>query len=835
MNYWTTAKCRAGMTDVFLGHIAVVFFAVLGLASCGGNRPDPLPTNPPQFSARSWIAEQELDANPNLHVLRSQLLILGLKDAPAASGATSDEKSVHKIRYYLEESELFIARLNPADACLKEITIDNSQGERMATLNGESPSANVQLQPGRYLVTFYEPTPLPKECSVVFVQPKRPVTTSQLPRAIPVTAPLGKNILRLFSGYDPTQGLNFFLAQDLRGPSYQYEKNGAAKVTTSLRYVYYDWKSPCASDNCAAVIIPNDTGSLSFFSITFDSAVDKGWMLSTRDQVPFGCYIRYDTQDPAFGFVPGLAGVSSAGCYRQASGAQVATPFNYTFTQSAAHDFSFRLPGRFVSYANPGVGNSDGAVVGLYGGTFSQSSGAYALVGAERVPWGMEQDLTIPLHEVLRWYPNPNNSEADLPAEPQSGEVILYSGTKYTGQAIVVNSDTNYLGTSPVPIRSPMPIRSIRVPLDTTTIRFFNGVTIGANTEDTTDLGLAFNGDVSGRGAYQVNFQIFRASDYWVTKHCPACNLAEVDLSGMNLDNSDFAGANLTDANLKGASLKSADLHGALLMGANLNNANLGGASLCKAFLNASPYTSRSATLSGAYMANANLAYAQMTGAQMDHVSFHTSFGGNLCQPSDCTVASTSAGSCASAYRATMTGVDLSFSYLSGLDLSGATLQDTNFSNTFALGTNFTGASFSTSSSGVSAKFINAILFGALFDNTAVQGSTFKGALVDDPSQAPATGSRLATIYLSRDYTSFPGSQYAGSAVCPIVSIANITSLPLTDASAICPDGSNGPCQGTKWQSGKALSSLQDILLLFKAPASNLQPPAACGGVFGWW
>jgi serine/threonine protein kinase len=48
---------------------------------------------------------------------------------------------------------------------------------------------------------------------------------------------------------------------------------------------------------------------------------------------------------------------------------------------------------------------------------------------------------------------------------------------------------------------------------------------------------------------------------------CRGCNLARIDLRGMNLQSYDFSGANLT-----GADLRNADLRGASLRGANLTN-----------------------------------------------------------------------------------------------------------------------------------------------------------------------------------------------------------------------------------------------------------------------
>ncbi len=64
------------------------------------------------------------------------------------------------------------------------------------------------------------------------------------------------------------------------------------------------------------------------------------------------------------------------------------------------------------------------------------------------------------------------------------------------------------------------------------------------------------------------------------TKECPACDLTNANLAGVNLK-----GAKLMEANLAGANLKGADLTGAMLYFADLTGANLAGAKLTGAQL----------------------------------------------------------------------------------------------------------------------------------------------------------------------------------------------------------------------------------------------------------
>jgi len=102
-------------------------------------------------------------------------------------------------------------------------------------------------------------------------------------------------------------------------------------------------------------------------------------------------------------------------------------------------------------------------------------------------------------------------------------------------------------------------------------------------------------------------------------------SLAELNLSGCDLNEANLSGANLRGANLSGAflwraNLSGANLRGANLSGANLTLANLRGANLSGAFLwraNLSGANLSGANLSGAFLWRANLSWANLRGANL--------------------------------------------------------------------------------------------------------------------------------------------------------------------------------------------------------------------------
>jgi len=93
-----------------------------------------------------------------------------------------------------------------------------------------------------------------------------------------------------------------------------------------------------------------------------------------------------------------------------------------------------------------------------------------------------------------------------------------------------------------------------------------------------------------------------------MSKNCPGCNLANIDLHDADLAGANLAGANLTGSNLSKVNLKLANLKGATLVRTNLTGANLAGADLA------------GADLTGADLTGANLVRANLRGADLTRV-----------------------------------------------------------------------------------------------------------------------------------------------------------------------------------------------------------------------
>lgn len=285
-------------------------------------------------------------------------------------------------------------------------------------------------------------------------------------------------------------------------------------------------------------------------------------------------------------------------------------------------------------------------------------------------------------------------------------------------------------------------------------------------------------------------------------------NLTGVDLSSANLQGTNLTDAQLIDVNLSAAQLQQAILVSAQLNGANLNFANLEGANLCEAQLSKSPITTAATSLEGAYLKNVNLAHADLSGASMINVNFYSSIATDTCAPDNtCTIPTT----CASAVGATMNSTTFTGAYLNGVDMTNSTPQGAKFSGALLVGVNFTRANLSNdSNTGAVTDFSNAFLQGANFTNTTVTNTDFTSAYVDLTSANGAT----MVFLLSSEHTGFTDYWNAAETpVCVEFTYTAPTTVPATNSTNTCPDGTSGPCSSTQWQSPKI-------------PISQAQPPS---------
>ncbi len=125
---------------------------------------------------------------------------------------------------------------------------------------------------------------------------------------------------------------------------------------------------------------------------------------------------------------------------------------------------------------------------------------------------------------------------------------------------------------------------------------------------------------------------------------CPACEIAEKDLAGQNLDGANLAGARIDRVDLRGASCRGCNLAGARIGVVQLDGADLSGANLAGVNLECSPYVvgmmcteyadeAASVNLTGATLTGADLSGLPdviLTGARTDGARFGVEFPPSL-------------------------------------------------------------------------------------------------------------------------------------------------------------------------------------------------------------
>jgi len=303
------------------------------------------------------------------------------------------------------------------------------------------------------------------------------------------------------------------------------------------------------------------------------------------------------------------------------------------------------------------------------------------------------------------------------------------------------------------------------------------------------------------------------------------------------IDNVLFTRAAMNHANLSNAVFNYANFQGANLSNANLSNGSFFGA----LFSNDPSGLQKQTVLDGAYLQNTNMASADLSSASMRHAAFHSKYplSTGTCLPDS----NKKTTNCASAYKAIMVGTNLSNAYLVGLDMSSASLYGANFANSILVGANFTNAVIKANQgSQPNTSFQGAVMYSTNFTNVALLNANLGGAYFDDPAttQGYATGGMLVSS-LDINYTSFPGSSYAGKPVCVRYQPASVTlqskaAYPGTDASSICPDQSSGPCRSnSSWLPSVPLDALL-YRLTYNYSGSPDPPPAPsqCSTVVFW-
>ncbi len=282
------------------------------------------------------------------------------------------------------------------------------------------------------------------------------------------------------------------------------------------------------------------------------------------------------------------------------------------------------------------------------------------------------------------------------------------------------------------------------------------------------------------------SMKVFDAKKVFLSSHqCLYCNLADANLSHLNLDNVLLRYANLTKTLFNNSIMQKADMRYAKLYGANLNYTDLNGSTMCGAFLNGNELSKyEAATLTGAYLKNVNLADAKLDGANFDNANFHSSTTGG-CIPADCGYSR----KCASAANSTLDSATFTNAYLTGVDFSNSNIVVSDFTNAVLTGAKFKNATITGDrNKGATTKFIGAFLQGVDFSDAKVTSTDFTNAYVD------LKGDNAMLFLLSSSHTGFAGWPYKNKKVCTMYAYTSATTLPAVDGSSNCPDGSIGPC-----------------------------------------
>jgi uncharacterized protein YjbI with pentapeptide repeats len=256
--------------------------------------------------------------------------------------------------------------------------------------------------------------------------------------------------------------------------------------------------------------------------------------------------------------------------------------------------------------------------------------------------------------------------------------------------------------------------------------------------------------------------------------------LGHMSLKGVFLDYAVMKNIDLTQTVLSDASLQHVDLTGAKLYGAQLDNANLDNANLSDAYL--TPSQDGTVTnLQGAFLRNVNLFQGHFSSANFKNASFYSSLEVGVCSPDGFTRL------CATASHANMFATNFEGAYLFGVDFTGAQITGVNFENSFLAGANFTGATLLADTSRPETSFSGAFLQGTNLNELMIQsGFSLKNAFVDF-----APSGNTLTLKLGGEHTHFSGYwDTPGQSVCAQMVYNQPTTIPQTDQTVTCPDGS---------------------------------------------
>jgi len=526
------AECRSHERGVPATRMAALFTAVLLAVCCLPFGPVHAQSSLVETRERPWLLESEFDANPNLHAIEGQTVVLHLEAGErrgkgSAGPPEQNPGTLHNNRFrFLVEREGSFRFCIPADeAFLWRLTV--YEASRKAGQQGQTGRPVIQARRGG-------------RCEAVPLHPG------------PYVIDISHDVRGVLS--DKTAFVRLPDDTQLMG-----DPLTAGTATLALM----TWMGP----NGKFVTVPNGNGNL----VASATEVNEYTVWKLEGSGTFKLYdgiggvVQSQANDsgtvcpPPLFVGPGRSG-PPLDCNSRA--------IDFYFAEASATQF--RLIGQNTAYSEDG----------LYG----YDSG-FKLDGSNQVVSEESASNTgIPWTVGYRGFTCTGGSCAASQLQLQAGEVALFTAANYQGTAFVFAADVAdfsiYSGAAALGLGiADNQAMSVRVGPDTLALLYSDTNSGGATMASTEDIP-NLTGLPVGPGQLS-SMKIAVPRSYIVDSNgCAYCDLTGIDLSGLDLSGADFTATNLTGANLTGTNLSAASLDSARLTMASVAGADFVDASL---------------------------------------------------------------------------------------------------------------------------------------------------------------------------------------------------------------------------------------------------------------
>ncbi|MCX8026787.1 MAG: pentapeptide repeat-containing protein [Thermodesulfovibrionales bacterium] len=582
--------------------LMVVLITVM-VYGCSGNGGSSIET-----TSTPWIHSSDFDQNQNLHAKASQTVLLPIDDK---HNKTKSTKTVHTIRYYIQEDSYLNFTLDTNKPCIEEIKVSDSLGQQVASINITNKTSKVFLKQGSYTFTVKEITPMPEHCSISFMhhnQSKQIASKDDVKR-LKNNSPsefmsnylFSDDIYRLF-GQISSDGSQYLITiPDMFNPdystpnsnnTYNYKLDGSRRFGPLSALIQTPISPICSSSTCT----PWDTRLMLnvFYKPEFDGW-SGSWVIQGQGGY-FGCALTRDLINPPekTPCTPWGDGIDKAYLCGIDTVTQQSSPYKnkqviltfinqslvyncpncylgcYTADDSSNSGFRFNLDYWDATVKNPrdlafGIYNSlcplsQGNCNFTFTSSMNSNYARYAVTpnttsllgavsNASPVSTGYDK---IRLTELLRYHLIASKlTDGKGNWYLNDGEVAILDNF---GGALVLNVDTKY-ELLPLKYDQFRSITGVVVGNNAAVVSFADGTMIGQTNLSVSNMNLKLNGP-SGNLAVKV----YRAIDIMFSNDCPYCNLSNVQITNGWFGSRNFSGSYFKNAFIRNSVFDRANL-----------------------------------------------------------------------------------------------------------------------------------------------------------------------------------------------------------------------------------------------------------------------------------